>query len=82
MMNFPSQQTTPSFEVAGLMDDFISIEEFAPGCDVEDVLAATWGVPSPSQAESIDRWAGCVSLVRRSMRAMSHALRSKNLEVA
>lgn len=32
-------------EVAGLMDDFMSLEEVAPGAEWSDVLAASWGIP-------------------------------------
>jgi hypothetical protein len=35
-------------EVSGFMDDFMSLEEIAPGAELSDVLAATWGVPSTS----------------------------------
>jgi len=35
----------PSLEVCGLMDDFLSIEEIAPGVDPLEILAASWGIP-------------------------------------
>ena len=40
-------------EVSGLMDDFMSLEEIAPGSEWSDVLAATWGVPSVSDAVEV-----------------------------
>lgn len=35
-------------EVAGAFDAFVSLEEIAPDADWVDVLAESWGLPSPS----------------------------------
>jgi hypothetical protein len=41
-----SEATETSYiEVAGLMDDFMSLEDVAPGSDYNDLLAASWGLP-------------------------------------
>jgi hypothetical protein len=38
--------------VSDFMDDFMSLEEIAPGAEWADVLAATWGIPfAPDTAE-------------------------------
>lgn len=42
------------FEVAGAFDAFVSLEEIAPNAEWLDVLAESWGLPSPS-AETLAR---------------------------
>jgi hypothetical protein len=76
-----SQTESQFVEVSGLMDDFISIEEFAPGSDWEDVLAASWGVPSPTPAPSRSAFSGFKDL-GRSLRSIAHQIRVKKFEVA
>ena len=48
-----SPTESQSIEVSGLMDDFISLEEFALGSDWKDVLAASWGIPCATQPENL-----------------------------
>ena len=52
-VSIASPTESQSIEVSGLMDDFISIEEFAPGSNWEEVLAANWGIPCAAQPENI-----------------------------
>jgi hypothetical protein len=69
-------------EVSGIMDDFISIEEFAPGSDWEDVLAATWGLPCVEEPVTRSAFSGLKELGLRSVRSILQSLRSKKFEVA
>jgi hypothetical protein len=85
--NLSSRQSSESapestyIEVAGLMDDFMSLEELAPGSDYNDLLAASWGLPcttkTPEARPSLNLKAGAVKLVR----SLFQASRSK-LETA
>ncbi len=68
-------------EVAGLMDDFISIEEFAPGSDWEDVLAAGWGIPAPVRPATRSAFSALKDL-GRSLRSIGNQVRVKKFEVA
>ncbi len=68
-------------EVAGLMDDFMSLEDVAPGSDYADLLAASWGLPcataTPEVQPSLNLKSGAVKVIR----SLLQASRSK-LEVA
>lgn len=78
-----STQSAPEptyVEVSGLMDDFMSLEEIAPGAEWSDVLAATWGVPSAPDAVEV-RSAVSSKSVLKSLRAFFQSFRS-SLEVA
>jgi hypothetical protein len=77
-----SQDEPQYIEVSGLMDDFISVEEFAPGSDWEEVLAASWGLPCAQEAPTRNAFAGLKSLSIRSMRSVLHSIRAKKFEVA
>ena len=78
-----ASQTENNFiEVSGLMDDFISIEEFAPGSDWEEVLAASWGVPCAVQPEKSHAFAGIKASALRSLRSVIHSVWSKKFEIA
>jgi hypothetical protein len=68
-------------EVSGLMDDFISIEEFSPGSDWKDVLASAWGVPAPMPSSTGITFLNIKDLVR-SLRSIVHQSRAKKFEVA
>lgn len=79
-----STQAAPEasyIEVAGLMDDFMSIEEVAPGSDYADLLAASWGLPcetvAPEAQPSLNLKSGAAKVIR----SLFQASRSK-LEVA
>jgi hypothetical protein len=76
-----SQVEGQPIEVCGLMDDFMSIEEFAPGSDWEDVLAARWGIPSPTQPKTHTAFSGLKDLAR-TLRSIIHQVRVKKFEVA
>ncbi len=76
-----SQSEIQFVEVSGWMDDFISIEEFAPNSDWEDVLAARWGLPSPSPSPSRNDFLG-IQHMARSLRSIAHQIRVKKFEVA
>ena len=76
-------QTENDFiEVLGLMDGFSSIEEFAPGSNWEEVLAASWGVPCAVQSEKSYGLAGIKASAIRSLRSILHGVRSKKFEIA
>ena len=76
-------QTENDFiEVSGLMDGFSSIEEFAPGSNWEEVLAASWGVPCVVQPEKSYGLADIRASVIRSLRSILHGVRSKKFEIA
>ncbi len=77
-----SQDEHRYIEVSGLMDDFISIEEFAPGSDWDDVLAASWGLPCAQEPSTHNAFAGLKSFGIRSLRSMLHSIRAKKFEVA
>ena len=78
-----ASQTENNFiEVSGLMDDFIGIEEFAPGSNWEEVLAASWGVPCIVQPEAPHAFAGIKASAIRSLRSILHGVRSKKFEIA
>ncbi len=68
-------------EVAGLMDDFMSLEDVAPGSDYADLLAASWGLPcttaTPETQPSLNLKSGAAKVIR----SLFQASRSK-LEVA
>ena len=72
-----SQTESQYIEVSGLMDDFISIEEFAPGSNWEDVLAAGWGVPRATQSEKSHASLGIKALGLRSIWSILQSIRSK-----
>jgi hypothetical protein len=77
-----SQEESQWIEVSGLMDDFVSIEEFAPGSDREDVLAATWGIPCVQEPARQSAFMGLKELGRRSLRSVLHSIRTKKFEIA
>ncbi len=77
-----SQTESQYIEVSGLMDDFISIEEFAPGSDWEDILAASWGVSCTKHSEKSHAFVGIRTLGLRRMRSIVQSLWSKKFEVA
>ena len=77
-----SQTESDFIEVSGLMDDFISIEEYAPGSDWEEILAASWGVPYAIQPEISHAFAGIKESAVRSLRSVLHGVRSKKFETA
>jgi len=52
-ISIASPTESQSIEVSGLMEDFISIEEFAPGSNWEEVLAASWGIPCAAQPKNL-----------------------------
>ena len=82
-MSANASQTEKEFvEVSGLMDDFISIEEFAPGSDWEEVLAASWGVPCVVHPERSHAFAGIKTSAMRSLRSIFHSVWSKKFEIA
>jgi len=68
-------------EVSGLMDDFMSLEEIAPGADWSDVLASTWGVPSTSDTLEMRSAVSSKSAIGKAIRSFVHSFRS-SLEVA
>ena len=69
-------QTERAFiEVSGLMDDFISLEEFALGSDWEDVLAARWGIPCATQPEKSYAFVGLKALGLRWDRSILQSVR-------
>ena len=76
------QTENDSIEVSGLMDGFSSIEEFAPGSNWEEVLAASWGVPCAVQPERSYALAGIKASAIRSLRSILHGVRSKKFEIA
>ena len=59
---------TTYIEVAGLMDDFMSLEEVAPGSDYADLLAASWGLPcetvTPEAHPSLHLKSGAAKVIR------------------
>ena len=67
-------------EVSGLMDDFMSLDEIAPGAEWSDVLAATWGVPSAPVAVEA-RSAVSSKSALKSIRTFFQSFRS-GLEIA
>ncbi len=69
-------------EASGIMDDFISIEEFAPGSDWDDVLAAAWGLPCVEEPTTHTAFSGLKEWGLRSVRSILQSLRSKKFEVA
>ena len=76
-------QTENDFiEVSGLMDGFSNIEEFAPGSNWEEVLAAGWGVPCAVEPEKSYVLAGITASAIRSLRSILHGVRSKKFEIA
>jgi hypothetical protein len=79
-----SSESTPEatyIEVAGLMDDFISIEELAPGSDYTDLLAASWGIPCDTASAETRPSMNLKSAAAKAIRSLFQASRSK-LEVA
>ncbi|MCX5965085.1 MAG: hypothetical protein NT070_18730 [Cyanobacteria bacterium] len=68
-------------EVSGLMDDFISLEEIAPGAEWSDVLAATWGTPSAPDTVEMRSAIISKSPIARAIRSFFQSFRS-SLEVA
>ena len=68
-------------EVSGLMDDFISLEETAPGAEWSDILAATWGVPSVSNAVEMRSDIMSKSPIAKAVRSFFQSFRS-SLEIA
>lgn len=68
-------------EVSGLMDDFISLEETAPGSEWSDILAATWGVPSVSNAVEMRSDIMSKSPIAKAVRSFFQSFRS-SLEIA
>lgn len=68
-------------EVSGLMDDFMSLEEIAPGAEWSDILAATWGVASTSNAVEMRSAVNSKSPIARAVRSFFQSFRS-SLEVA
>jgi hypothetical protein len=83
---FPRQSPESSseatyIEVAGLMDDFMSIEEVAAGSDYSDLLAATWGIPSETTAPEVRPSFNVKSSAGKTIRSLVQASRSK-LEIA
>jgi hypothetical protein len=77
-----SQTESQTIEVSGLMDDFISIEEFAPGSNWDEVLAASWGIPCATQTEKSHDFSGIKAFGLRSVRSILQSVRSKKFEVA
>ena len=77
-----SQTESQSIEVSGLIDDFISIEEFAPGSNWEEVLAASWGIPCATQPEKFHAFIGIKAFGLRRVRSILQSVRSKKFEVA
>ncbi len=67
-------------EVSGLMDDFISLEEIAPGAEWSDVLAATWGTPSAPDTVEMRSVVGSKLPMTKAIRSFFQSFRS-NLEV-
>jgi hypothetical protein len=72
---------TTYIEVAGLMDDFMSLEDVAPGSDYADLLAASWGVPSTTVNPEAHPSVNLKSAAAKVIRSLFQASRSK-LEVA
>ncbi len=68
-------------EVSGLMDDFMSLEEIAPGAEWSDILAATWGVASTSNAVEMRSAITSKSPIVKAVRSFFQSFRS-SLEVA
>jgi hypothetical protein len=68
-------------EVAGLMDDFMSLEDLAPGSDYNDLLAASWGLPCETVQPEVQPALNLKSGAAKVLRSWFQASRSK-LEVA
>ncbi len=68
-------------EVAGLMDDFISIEEVAPDSDYSDLLAASWGIPCETATPEARPTLSLKTAAIKVIRSLVQASRSK-MEVA
>ncbi len=68
-------------EVAGLMDDFMSLEEVAPGSDYTDLLAASWGIACETGTSEVRPAMNLKTGVAKVIRSLFQASRSK-LEVA
>ena len=82
--NSPQSAYTPEpacIEVSGFMDDFMSLEEIAPGAEWSDVLAASWGVTSASQAVEMRSVIISKSPIAKAVRSFFQSFRS-SLEVA
>ena len=77
-----SQTESQYIEVSGLMDDFISIEEFAPGSNWDEVLAASWGIPCATQPEKSHDFSGIKAFGLRRVQSILQSFRSKKFEVA
>ncbi len=77
-----SQTESQFIEVSGLMDDFISIEEFSPGSHWEEVLAASWGIPCATPPATSQAFSGLKAFGLRSVRSILQSVRSKKFEVA
>ena len=69
-----------SIIVSDFMDDFISLEEIAPGAEWSDVLAATWGIPSAPDAAEMGGAVRSKSVMAKAMRCFFQSFRS-SLEV-
>jgi hypothetical protein len=74
-------QEPACIEVSGFMDDFMSLEEIAPGAEWSDVLAASWGIASPSQAVEMRSVMISKSPIAKAVRSFFQSFRS-SLEVA
>jgi hypothetical protein len=68
-------------EVAGLMDDFMSLEEVAPGAEWSDVLAASWGIPCETATPQARPALNLKASSAKALRGLFQTSRSK-LEVA
>ena len=69
-------------EVSGLMDDFISLEEFAPDSNWEEVLAARWGIPYAAQSTEPSPYVGLKESCLRFLRSIVQSVQSKKFEAA
>lgn len=67
--------------VSDFMDDFMSLEEIAPGTEWADVLAATWGIPSAPDTAAMRSSIISKSPIARAIRSFFHSFRS-SLEIA
>lgn|GEM_PF-1589803 len=81
-VSIASPTESQSIEVSGLMDDFISLEEFAPGSNWEEVLAASWGIPCATQPEKSHAFVGLKALGLRRVRSILQSVRLKKFGVA
>ena len=77
-----AQTDSPFVEVSGLLDDFTSIEEFAPGRNWEDILAESWGIPSTKKPEKSHVSVRLNDFGRRWVRSIVQSVRPKKFETA